>query len=309
MARVQGEDRQNWFVRPDGSSIRELLGSSAQQDWRDIVTPEMREQYQRDGVLYIPQLIHPEWLSVIEQGMKRNMDNPGYNAITMHQGLPGEYHMDYDNFHVNPEYRYLMAHSPIADIMQYLIDTEELWFFHDQIFVKRGGNNMPTFWHQDLPYWILDGMKFGSMWITLDPVPKEECLEFVPGSHLGTQYGGTTFNPEDPTEPVFPSLPRIPNIEAERDKWDIVSYEITPGDVLILHPGTLHGGGATGTGKQRRTITLRFYGDDAVLDGRFEREGETPAPHYPGLNLRFEPGEKVRDDRFPKLRPESDVRV
>ena len=295
----------NWFVRPDGTSIRDLLGSSNQTNWRDIVTPAMRDQYKRDGVLHIPHLIHPEWLALIEQGMKRNVDNPGYNAVMMHQGLPGEYLMDYDNYHANPEYRYLMAHSPIADVMQFLIDTNELWFFHDQIFVKRGGNNMPTFWHQDLPYWILDGTQFGSMWISLDPLSKDDCLEFVPGSHRQTQYGGTTFNPDDPTEPTFPSLPRIPHIEAERGKWNIVSFDIEPGDVLILHPGVLHGGGATRSGCQRRTITLRFYGDDAVLDGRFEREGEIPAPLYPGLTLRFKPGEPVRDDRFPRLRPVS----
>lgn len=293
----------NWFVRDDGSSIRSLLGDTEDTDWRERITPEMRAQYKRDGVLYIPQLLHPEWLALIEQGMRRNVLNPGYNSVLMHQGMPGEYLMDYDNYHVNPEYQYLLGNSQIPDIMQYMLDTEQLWLFHDQIFVKHGGNNMPTFWHQDLPYWIIDGMQLGSMWITLDEVPKEECLEFVPGSHLGTQYAGTTFNPDDPTEPVFPSLPRIPNIEAERDKWDIVSFDITPGDVVILHPGVLHGGGATGPGHQRRTLTIRFYGDDAVLDGRFEHEGEIPAPLYPGLNLRHRPGEPVRDPRFPRLRP------
>ncbi len=298
-----GDITKNWGFRDDGSSLRALLGSTDDIDWREKITPQMREQYKRDGVLYIPQLIHPEWLVLIEQGMKRNVQNPGHNSVMMHEGLPGEYVMDYDNYHVNPEYQYLLANTQIPDVMQYMLDTDELWLFHDQIFVKRGGNNMPTFLHQDLPYWIIDGSQLGSMWITLDPVPKAQCLEFVRGSHLGTQYAGTTFNPDDPTEPVFPSLPRIPNIEAERDKWDIVSWDITPGDVVILHPGTLHGGGATGPGGQRRTITIRFFGDDAVLDGRFEREGEVPAPLYPGLNLRLKPGDPVRDPRFPRLRP------
>jgi len=293
----------NWSVRSDGSSLRALLGSTEQRDWRTQISAEMRAQYQRDGVLYIPQLIHPEWLALIEQGMRRNVLNPGYNSVVMHAGMPGEYLMDYDNFHVNPEYQYLLHHSPIADIMQYLLDTQELWLFHDQIFIKRGGNNMPTFWHQDLPYWIIDGTQLGSMWISLDPVPKQHCLEFVPGSHLGPQYGGTTFNPDDPTEPAFRSLPRIPNIEAERDRWNIVAYDIAPGDVIILHPGVLHGGGGTGPAGQRRTISIRFYGDDAVLDGRFERTGEICAPHYPALALRIKPGEPVRDPRFPRLRP------
>ncbi len=293
----------DWFKRPDGTSLRDLLGSTVEIDWRDLVTSDMRERYAEEGVLFIPGLIHPEWLCLLEQGMRRNVLNPGYNSVVMHEGEPGEYLMDYDNYHVNPEYRYLLKYSPIADVMRFVLRTERLWLFHDQVFVKRGGNNKRTFWHQDLPYWIIDGTQLGSMWITLDPVPKEHCLELVPGSHRGPQYGGTTFNPADPTEPAFPSLPRIPDIEGERSGWTIVSWAIRPGDVLILHPGVLHGGGATEAGGQRRTITIRFFGDDAVLDGRFEREGQVPAPHYPGLALRLRPGEPVRDPRFPLLRP------
>jgi len=297
------EQIEGWYSRPDGTSLRDLVGSTTEVDWRCIVTPELRERYWEDGIIHIPQLIHPEWLLLIEQGMKRNVDNPGYNHIRMHAGNPGGYIMDYDNYHVNPEYQHLLALSPIADIMQYLLKTNELWLFHDQIFVKRGGNNMPTFWHQDLPYWIIKGVQLGSMWITLDPVEKEHCLEFIPQSHRGPQYGGTTFDPVDPTEPAYPTLPRIPNIEAERQKWNFASWKIAPGDVLIIHPGVLHGGGGTAAGQQRRTISLRFFGDDAVLDGRFERERQVAAPHYPGLALRIRAGEPIRDPRFPKLRP------
>ncbi|HKQ81434.1 MAG TPA: phytanoyl-CoA dioxygenase family protein [Steroidobacteraceae bacterium] len=295
--------RAEWFRRPDGSAISDLLGSTTERDWRTLITPEARQRYVQDGVLHVPQLIHPEWLALMEQGMKRNIDNPGYNHVRMHQGLPGEYIMDHDNYHVNPEYQYLLKYSPIADIMQFMLDTKNIWLFHDQIFVKRGGNNKRTFWHQDLPYWIIDGTQVGSMWITLDPIAREQSLEFVPGSHRSTMYGGSTFNPADPTEPSYPSLPRIPDIDADRSRWNIVSWPITPGDVLILHPGVLHGGGGTGAEQQRRTITLRFFGDDVVLDGRFEREGSVPSPHYPGLTLRLKPGEPVRDPRFPLLRP------
>ena len=292
----------NWSVTPDGRTLGDLPRPPFDIEWQKLVGPEVREAYKRDGVVHIPQLIHPEWLMLIEQGIRRNILCPGHNHVILHEGSPGAYLMDHDNYHANPEYQYLIKHSPIADIMKYVLDTENLWFFHDQIFVKRGGDNMPTFWHQDLPFWIIDGMQLGSMWISLDPLKKEQCLEFIPGSHLGTQYGGTTFNPDDPTEPVYRSLPRIPNIEANRDQFDIVSWDIQLGDAIILHPGVLHGGGGTESTGQRRTITIRFFGDDAVMDGRFEKENERPAPYYPGLNLRLKPGDPIRDDRFPKVR-------
>ena len=116
-------------------------------NWRERITHEMREQYRHDGVLCIPELIHSEWIALIEQGIQRNILNPGHSSITMHAGVPGEYFMDYGNFEVNPEYQYHLRHSPIAEVMQYMLDTEELWLFHDQVFVKTGGDNMPTFWH------------------------------------------------------------------------------------------------------------------------------------------------------------------
>ncbi len=295
--------RNQWFTRPDGSSIRDLVHGAVERDWRDIITPELRERYREDGVVHVPGLLHPEWLALVEQGMKRNADNPGYNCVHFYEGQPDEYIMDHDNYAAIPEYQYLLRHSPIGDIMQFLLATDELYLFHDQIFIKRGGNNAITHWHQDLPYWIIDGTQLGSMWITLDPQPKEQCLEFIPGSHKGPQYGGSTFKHEDPTDPTYPSLPRIPHIEAERDKWNIVSWDVQPGDVILLHPNVLHGGGGTGPGQQRRTITLRFFGDDAVIDGRFEQSGELCSPFYPGLTRRLRPGDKVRDDRFPLIRP------
>ena len=292
----------DWFVAPDGGSLHRIPKPKLEIDWQEHVGPSVRDAYRRDGVVHIPKLIHPEWLLLLEQGIRRNVLCPGYNHVMMHEGDPGAYLMDYDNYHVNPEYQYLIKHSPIAEVMKYVLDTDGLWLFHDQIFVKRGGNSRPTFWHQDLPYWIIDGTQLGSMWITLDPLRKEQCLEFVRGSHLSTQYAGTTFNPDDPTEPYFRSLPRIPNIEREREKFDIVSWEIEPGDAIILHPGVLHGGGGTDDASERRTISFRFFGDDAVLDGRFEAENETPSPYYPGLTLHLNPGDPIRDDRFPKVR-------
>jgi len=285
------------------TELGKRLGSTRDCEWRERLMPELREQYRRDGVIHIPQVIHPEWLALIAEGMRRNLFNLGHNSVLLHEGEPGEYLVDNCNYFVNPEYRHVLRYSPMADIMQYLLDTRELRLFYDQVFIKLGGNNRPTYWHQDYPYWLLEGTQLGSIWLSLDPVTKEQALEFVRGSHLGTQYGATTFNPDDPTEPAFPSLPRIPDIEAEREKWDIVSFATEPGDVIALHPGVLHGGGGTSTGRRRRTMTNRFFGDDVVLDGRFERSGELPNPLYPGLRLSIRPGERVRDPRLPLLRP------
>ena len=143
-----------------------------------------------------------------------------------------------------------MYDSPIADMIAVLVDSKEIWLYSDEFFIKGGGSNR-TPWHQDLPYWPLEGEKIASMWISLDPLPKEGCLEYIPGSHRQTRYDG--FNPrrvsEDPTLPFYgEDLPPLPDIEADRDRWNIVSWPIEPGDVILAHPGVLHGGGPTAPG-------------------------------------------------------------
>jgi len=58
-------------------------------------------------------------------------------------------------------------------------------------------------------------------------------------------------------------MPRLPDIQADRTAWDILSWEVTRGDLIFFHLGTLHGGGGTTPGLERRSLTLRFFGADA----------------------------------------------
>ena len=51
---------------------------------------------------------------------------------------------------------------------------------------------MPTPWHQDQPYYCVDGSDTVTLWISLDLVPRDRTLEFVGGSHKWGKY----FRPE-----------------------------------------------------------------------------------------------------------------
>jgi ectoine hydroxylase-related dioxygenase (phytanoyl-CoA dioxygenase family) len=53
-------------------------------------------------------------------------------------------------------------------------------------------------------------------------------------------------------------------VDKERDRWDILSWDLTRGDLLVFHLATLHGGGGTVPGVTRKSLTLRFFSDDAV---------------------------------------------
>jgi hypothetical protein len=60
----------------------------------------------------------------------------------------------------------------------------------------------------------------------------------------------------------------------------------------------LHGGAATHPGGRRRTLTLRFFGEDATYDAREGYAG----PRIAGFHERLRKGDPFRDPSFLKLR-------
>ena len=50
-----------------------------------------------------------------------------------------------------------------------------------------------------------------------------------------------------------------------RDSYDIVSWDLSPGDVYVFHALTVHGaGGNLTTDVRRRGYAVRYTGDDVV---------------------------------------------
>ena len=268
-----------------------------------LITPQVIEQYRRDGVVFLPQALHSQWLQLVELGLRRVLGNGGQTKHLFYDGQPQQFVETVRNFEVTPELQRLLYDSPIVEMISVLLGSEEIWYYSDEFFVKGGGAGR-TPWHQDLPYWPMAGEMIASMWITLDPLTEHECLEFIPGSHRRTIYDG--FNPrivaEDPRSPYYGTeYPPLPDIEAERDEWEIVSWEITPGDVVLVHPGVLHGGGPTGPDGRRRTLTVRLYGTDIVYADRPPTKPTTPAT--PGLSLQLTDGDPLRHPWYPQLKP------
>ncbi|MDX2314835.1 MAG: phytanoyl-CoA dioxygenase family protein [Gammaproteobacteria bacterium] len=64
-------------------------------------------------------------------------------------------------------------------------------------------------------------------------------------------------------------LPEAPDVDATREKFDIVQYELKPGDCTVHHGLTLHGAPGNQTpSRRRRAHVTRWAGDDVVYDPR-----------------------------------------
>lgn len=261
---------------------------------------DLRRRFREDGVVHIPGLLNADWMELVELGIQRNLANPGPYGRKLYQGTEREMYLDYQNVRTVPEYRHLLHEAPITGVVADILGAQHLWLFFEQIWIKQAGLARRTPWHQDATTWITGGEQVCGFWITLDPLPAEHSLEFVKGSHLGPLYGGTKTDgdPYDDTAPVYADLPRMPDIDARREDFDIVSYPNEPGDVVMFHPAVLHGGGA-GTA-QRRSLSLRFFGDDVV----YRPTPGRPSPSFPGITSTLRPGDPLRSFWFPQVHPE-----
>jgi ectoine hydroxylase-related dioxygenase (phytanoyl-CoA dioxygenase family) len=260
----------------------------------------LAEAYARDGAVHIPGALDAAALAAARAAYDWSLANPGPLASNIRQATDTTFYQDLYNPGCMSAYRAMLEGSPIPAIVADLWGSRPVWFMYEQVFLKEGGLTRRTPWHQDSSYLAVAGDDLAVAWITFDRVAKADSLEFVKGSHRGRLYNGSRFELGDDTAPTHPnsSLPRLPDIEAERAAWDIVSWAVEPGDLIVFHPKTLHGGAATRPGAIRRTLTLRFFGEDAVYD---PREGGA-GPRVSGFHDRMRAGESFRDPSFLQLR-------
>lgn len=233
----------------------------------------LRRDFARDGFVFIPRAMDAGALAKAEAAYAWSLAHPGPFAGPVLAGVPGAFYQDHANPESYPAYRPLLLDTPLARMIAAILGSESLWLLYEQIWLKEGGATRRTPWHQDLAYVPMAGEHMATAWITLDPVPRADSLELIPGSHRGPLFNPTAFDANDETLAMLAEgiWPPLPDIEAARHQYDIAAWAIEPGDLLLFHSAVLHGGAATAAGARRRTISLRVFGDDVVCDPRPEQ--------------------------------------
>ena len=262
---------------------------------------EFHERYSRDGAMIIRGAFDEKQMEIIEAAYQWNFENPGPLAQDLYPNGGGRFMQCEEDSSQKPTFQAMFEKTPVVDIAAGLFGSDDVWYFVDQLFYKEGDNRpvRRTPWHQDTPYLPIDGSKIAVLWIPMHDVDAAHAMEVIRGSHRQTLFNGSFFSEEDDTLPLYDEkeMPRLPNIEAEREKWDIITCPVKRGDVLIFHTSTLHGGGGTAPGTTRRSLSLRFVGDDVIKVKRPEIQGESPVTNNVGEE------ERTLQNRFAKLAP------
>ena len=259
-----------------------------------LVTEDMIDAYQRDGVVLIKGL-WADWVNVIRAGIERNMAEPGpYASENLKPGEGGRFFDDYCNWTRIPEFGEVIRNSAAADVAAALMRSDTVQVFHDHVLVKEPGTAKPTPWHQDGPYYFVEGSQTVSFWSPVDPV-REASLRCVAGSHKWEKdvmpmrwLADTSFYPNPETYMAVP--------DPDAEGMDIREWAMEPGDAVAFSYKTLHGARGNAAGTRRRAFSLRLVGEDARYA---ERPGRT-SPPYPGHAM--VPGQRLREDWFPYLK-------
>lgn len=268
-----------------------------------LLAPGAIEAFDRDGAVCLRGVLDFETIERLRRGIDANLAAPSPRAkIASRPGDPGLFIEDFRTWPDNPDYRMVIFDSPLAEIAASLMGSQTARLYHDHMLTKDGGSQTPTPWHQDQPYYNVEGRQTASFWIPVDPVDRASALTFVAGSHRGPWRMPRGFM--DDQARWFPegSLAELPDIDADNKTdpgaWPILGWALEPGDVVCFHMLTLHA--SAGSARRRRVFSVRFLGDDVT---HAPRRWPT-SPDFPGLKAELPPGAPMDHPLFPVVWPQ-----
>jgi len=267
------------------------------------VDPTALDEFQRDGATVLRGVVSDEQLSLLADGVERNLAHPSPNAhwYTDPSNAVG-FWSDYVTWRSVPEYERIVRDGGLARAAAALMGSRTARFFHEHVLVKEAGATERTPWHHDQPYYCVDGDQNVSMWLALDPVPETSALRFIAGSHRWNRWfiprrfiDHAPYGMEDDRYEQLPD--RFVGSDGELEGERVITLPVEPGDVVCFHFRTLHGAPGNPNAAARRAVSLRWVGDDAVW-------AERPWPVSPpfegeGLDI----GDPLDDERFPVIHP------
>jgi ectoine hydroxylase-related dioxygenase (phytanoyl-CoA dioxygenase family) len=257
------------------------------------------ESFARDGVVVVRGVLNPGQVELLEKGLQHVVDYPSSRAILASaEDDPGQFFEDFLRWTDTPEIEKIALKSKLPELAAALMDSNRARFYHDHVLVKEAGTCQRTPWHQDQPYYNVDGTGI-SAWVPLDEIPRGGSPEFWAGSHRGPWRMPRTFLDEQAKWFPEGSLAEIPDIDGDPGAYDIRQWQLGPGDAIFFNFLTVHGAPGFPFDHQRRVVSFRYLGGDA----RHAVRPWPTSPDFPELTDELEDGAPFDHPNFPLAWP------
>ena len=274
------------------------------------ITSDEIATYQRDGVVLLPEMFDRDWIELLNNGLVANCTNPTDRSRLWDRDTAGRsMFWDSQAWQGIEQYRQFIFDSPAAQIAGALMESKHINFYFDAVFVRSAGSQFATPWHQDEPYWSVEGFDTCTIWMPLVPVKRKNALAYVPGSHrldsVFYQYNFGNLNPDAKTgvdQVDFSSVAEksFPDIDADPESFGVVSWDMQPGDCVAFNSRIMHGGsGKLDEDRELRVFTTKWLGDDVRI--KFRECGMDPDHSTIMTEHGLKPGDRPGTDLYPRV--------
>jgi ectoine hydroxylase-related dioxygenase (phytanoyl-CoA dioxygenase family) len=263
------------------------------------VTEEQIATFARDGIVCVRGVLNADEVAEARDAIEQVLVDPSPLAqVASSSDDPGRFTEDFRRWTDIPAIEKLARGSAVPRVASELMGSPTVRLYHDHVLVKEGGTRQRTPWHQDQPYYNVEGDGV-SAWIPVDTVPDEGSLELVAGTHNGPWLMPRTFM--DERAKWFPegSLADLPDIEADRHSYPIRRFAMEPGDAVFFHFLTVHGAPGFPFAGRRRVLSLRYLSETA----RHAPRDWVTSPPFEGLDQELAPGAVMDHVLFPVVWP------
>jgi ectoine hydroxylase-related dioxygenase (phytanoyl-CoA dioxygenase family) len=256
--------------------------------------------YERDGAVKLAGLFGLEWIEQLREAVEADKAEPG--ALVRHNTPPGgggEFFVDFQLWQRWEPARRFALEGPGGAIAARMMGAKTVSYYHDHLLVKEPGTAERTPWHHDQPYYPIEGWMIGSIWLPLDLVPRDICVEYIAGSHKWQRWFAPQFfksgNPElTAQDPCFEA---IPDFDAQRDQHELLAWDLELGDCIFFHGLVVHGAPGNPSPQRRRAYATRWLGEDT----RYATRAGQTSPPLEGHGLK--PGDAMECEMFPRVWP------
>lgn len=264
-----------------------------------MISEELIEQYERDGAVCVRGAVDTETAASLLANLDALIADGNDRWTTIRNG-------GFSDRHLWPSMPWMYdfcVKSRLPEIVGRLMRSQQARLFFDHTFVRDAGTTQDTPWHQDRPYWPFQGRQIASVWVALTACDEDSsAVRFVRGSHawgkvfrpmaFARQGGSSEFLGENA------ALDEIPDIDAAPDQYEVLCWDMQPGDAIVFGAEVVHGAKQNKDMSRRRAaLSIRYIGDDATWD---PREGTDPI--VTGDRVGVSPGELPQNEEwFPKV--------
>ncbi len=259
------------------------------------ISEEQVACYNRDGAVLLKGVLSAAELDWLVRGVEESYNNPGkrFSRAASPTGKGETFLETFPSQH-SPSLRKLLECGRIPEIAGRMMQVSSAQLVLDQIFYKKAGHVNGTPWHQDTPYLRVRGDDMVRIWLSADDSPKELTLQVIRGSHRW----GIIFDPrprESRSETIRKTgegkmfalksentgRPRLPNIAKYPESFDIMRWDVEPGDALVFNGNMLHAAGSTDNHPTPRRAYASMWGGPAL---RYVKPGDNAIPTLADVN-------------------------